>query len=116
MLAAETVDHAMIGRRVRELREARGVEVSAIIETLEISQPTYSRVEAGARPLKGHELVLLADLLGVRVASIVELPRIKARVRYAARTDGTEAGMEAMKERLCAYLELDSYLTSQGID
>lgn len=116
MLAAETVDHEAVGRRVRELREARGVEVSVITEALQISQPTYSRVEGGKRPLKGHEFVLLADLLGVRASAIVELPRIRARVRCAARTDGTEAGMEAMNDRLCAYLELDSYLTDQGID
>jgi hypothetical protein len=33
----------------------------------------------------------------------------------AARTGGSAAAMAAMSEKLLAYLELDAYLTDQGI-
>lgn len=109
------VDHVMLGRRIREVREAEGISQVAAAEALEISQPTYSRVESGERPLAGDELVILADLFGVRAAAITGLPQLQQRARYAARTDGSSAAMETMREKLYAYLELDAYLTSQGI-
>lgn len=56
------------------------------------------------------------DLLGVRASAIIELPRIEARVKYAARTDGAESSMATMQDRLCAYLELDGYQRDQGIE
>ncbi|TAK69232.1 MAG: hypothetical protein EPO13_08015 [Actinomycetota bacterium] len=57
----------------------------------------------------------LADLFGVRAATITGLPSIRERARYAARTDGSASDMTAMRERLYAYLELDDYLSQQGI-
>jgi hypothetical protein len=40
---------------------------------------------------------------------------MRQRARYAARTDGSSSAMVTMREKLYAYLELDFYLTSQGI-
>ena len=109
------VDHVVLGRRIREVREACRVSQATAAEALEISQPTYSRIEAGDRPLAGDELVILADLFGVRAATITGVPALRERARYAARTDGSSAAMSTMREKLYAYLELDAYLTSQGI-
>jgi transcriptional regulator with XRE-family HTH domain len=109
------VDHVALGRRIREVREARAISQATAAEALEISQPTYSRVESGERPLAGDELVILADLFGVRAATVTGLPALRRRARYAARTDGSPAAMTTMREKLYAYLELDAYLTSQGI-
>lgn len=109
------VDHAALGRRIRELREAASLPQAAAAEALGISQPTYSRIESGERALAGDELVTLADLFGVRAAAIVGLPALRERARSAARTDGSSAAMDTMRERLYDYLELDAYLTSQGI-
>ena len=109
------VDHVSLGQRIREVREARGVSQAAAAEALEISQPTYSRIESGERPLAGDELVILADLFGVRAAAVTGLPELRQRARYAARTDGSPTAMTTMREKLYAYLELDAYLTSQGI-
>ena len=69
----------------------------------------------GDRLLKGDELIQLADCFGVRAALITRLPEIRERARFAARTDGGLASMAVMRERLYAYLELNYYLTSQGI-
>ena len=57
----------------------------------------------------------LADLFGVRAAAINGLAQVRERARFAARTDGTSSSMVAMRERLYAYLELDAYLTDQGV-
>ena len=65
--------------------------------------------------MKGDELVQLADCFGIRAAAIAGLADVRERARFAARTDGDFSPMTAMRERLYAYLELDSYLSSQGI-
>ena len=46
---------------------------------------------------------------------IIGLPEVRERARFAARPDADVSTMAAMRERLYAYLELDSYLTDQGI-
>jgi transcriptional regulator with XRE-family HTH domain len=109
------VDMQELGRRVRAAREAAGVSQDEARKAIEVSQPTYSRIESGDRPLKGDELIQLADCFGVRAAAITGLTEVRERARFAARTDGDVSAMAAMRERLYAYLELDAYLTSQGI-
>lgn len=109
------VDMRELGRRLREARDAAGISQDTACRVIGVSQPTYFRIESGDRPLRGDELVQLADCFGVRAAAITGLAGVRERARYAARTDGDLAPMIAMRERLYAYLELDSYLTSQGI-
>lgn len=105
----------LLPHRIREVREQLSVSQEAAAQALGVSQPTYSRIEDGSRPLKGDELVLLADLFGVRASAITGIVSIRQRARFAARTGGGAAEMSAMRERLYAYLELDDYLTKQGI-
>ena len=116
MTSGAMLDAVSVGRQLREAREAAGVSQDAARTAIAVSQATYSRIEAGERPLKGDELIALADLFGVRAASIVGEARLRARVQYAAVTsDGSPSEVTLMPDRLYAYLELDSYLTSQGI-
>lgn len=112
---SSTINHEALGRHLREAREAAGVTQTQAHESIDASQPTYSRIEAGKRPLKGDELIILADRFGVRVAAITGLDRIRQRARFASRTDAPTASMDKMRDKLCAYLELDSYLDSQGV-
>lgn len=109
------VDMKQLGRRVREAREAAGESQAAAANAIGVSQPTYYRIESGDRPLKGDELIQLADFFGIRAAAITGPVEVRERARFAARTDGGTSPMAAMRERLYAYLELDSYLTSQGV-
>lgn len=109
------VDMVALGQRVRGLREAAGISQDRARTVIGVSQPTYSRIEAGARPLKGDELVALADLFGVRASAISGIAQVRDRARFAARTDGTSPSMAAMRDRLYASLELDAYLSDQGI-
>lgn len=109
------VDMREIGRRLREAREAAGVSQDEARKAIGVSQPTYFRIENGDRLLRGDELVQLADRFGIRAAAITGLAEVRERARFAARTDGDLSPMAAMRERLYAYLELDAYLSSQGI-
>lgn len=109
------VDMRALGRRLREARETAGVSQETACRVIGVSQPTYHRIESGDRPVKGDELVMLADCFGIRAAAIIGLAEVRDRARFAARTDGDLCAMAAMRERLYAYLELDSYLTSQGV-
>jgi transcriptional regulator with XRE-family HTH domain len=109
------VDMGELGRRVREAREAAGVSQDTARRAIDVSQPTYSRIESGERAIRGDELIQLADCFGIRAAAITGLPEVRERARFAARTDGDFSAMTVMRERLHAYLELDSYLTGQGI-
>ena len=77
-----------LGRRVREAREAAGVSQNDAAKTIEVSQPTYYRIESGNRPLKGDELIQLADFFGIRAATITGLADVGGRVRFAARSGG----------------------------
>lgn len=110
-----TKDVTALGRRVREVRELAKVSQDEAAQAIGVSQPTYSRIETGDRLLKGYELVQLADRFGVRAAAIGGLAPVAARARFAARTDGSAASMDSMRNRLYAYLELDAYLSDQGI-
>jgi transcriptional regulator with XRE-family HTH domain len=110
------VDRVVLGRRLREVREAADVSQDEARAVIGVSQPTYSRIEAGSRPLKGDELVALADRFGVRAAAVTGVVKLRERARYAARTDGSHPEMVAMREKLHAYLELDAYLSDQGVE
>lgn len=115
-MTSALIDQAALGERLREVREAAHVSQEEASAAIGVSQPTYSRMESGARVPKGDELVALADRFGVRVGTITGVVTLADRVRYAARTDGTQPHMAAMRAKLHAYLELDSYLTDQGVD
>jgi transcriptional regulator with XRE-family HTH domain len=116
MATQELVDQVALGRRLKEVREKTGVTQDEARALIGVSQPTFSRIETGARPLKGDELIVLADRFGVRAAAITGVAKLQERARFAARTNGSQPQMTVMREKLHAYLELDAYLTDQGID
>jgi len=104
-----------LAKIIKDARIAAGQSQEQAAATLGLSQPTYSRIETGERPTKGHELILLADSFHMRVSTLVNLPDVASRSVFAARTDGSRSAMSTMKRRLCEYLELDSYLAEAGI-
>ncbi|GAA3663747.1 helix-turn-helix domain-containing protein [Microbacterium marinilacus] len=109
------ITHASLGARLREVRESKGITQDLVRAAIGVSQPTYSRIESGERPLKGDELVILADRIGVRVSALTGYIEASEQAKFAARTDGSAATMDVLKAKLLAYLELDSYLADQGI-
>lgn len=109
------ITHTALGSRLREVRESRNVTQEEACDAIGVSQPTYSRIESGERPLKGDELIILADRIGVRVSSLTGYLEAEELAKFAARSDGSMATMDVLKSKLLAYLELDSYLADQGI-
>lgn len=110
-----TLDTQTLGRRISAARQAAAISQESAATTLGVSQATYSRIETGLRPLKGFELIQLADLFGVRAAALTGVNALEQRVRFAARTNGESSAMETMRARLHSYLELDSYLAEHDI-
>jgi transcriptional regulator with XRE-family HTH domain len=44
---------ASLGQRVRQIRVSQGLDQATAAAAIGVSQPSYSRIEAGQRPLKG---------------------------------------------------------------
>jgi transcriptional regulator with XRE-family HTH domain len=59
-------------RRLRALRESRGLTQRQIAEKLEISQAAYCRMERGQIEISVVKLMYLAAMYGVKVSEIVE--------------------------------------------
>jgi len=100
--------------RVAAVRTRCGVSREAAAEALGLSLVAYSEIEDGSQGLKGDELVILADLCGVRVAAFSGLAGDAGRVRETAGAGGVECGPAVMSRFLDAYFELDRFLTRQG--
>lgn len=83
-----------IGRRVRELRQARGwsqEQLASAMTDLGVTmhQTTVAKVEAAARPIRVNEAAVFAAVLGVRLVDLLETAVVaedestrEARARY----------------------------------
>lgn len=78
-----------------------------------ISQSTLSRILSGDRTPKMTEVILIADALGCTIAQLTG-SAVKDRVLCAARSENG-SNMEAMKQRLLHFMELDEYLDDYAI-
>lgn len=105
-----TVTQKLIGQRLASVREAASMRQEDAAAVLGLSQPTYSRIETGTRGLKADELITLADRLGVRAAAIANIDGSLEHARFSGPEDAV-----ATRVHLLAYLELDDYLTDQGV-
>lgn len=72
-----TNTQTLIATRLRELRATAGLSQEATVEGIDnLSQETFSRIEKGARPINGDELIQLANRFGVRVSAISGLAQV----------------------------------------
>ena len=81
----EAVD-ARVRRRLRELREERGLTLQQVAERASIDISTLSRLEAGKRRLALDHIPALADALGVSADELLgspppQDPRVRGRPR-----------------------------------
>jgi transcriptional regulator with XRE-family HTH domain len=67
-----------IGRRLSELRTARGFTQEELAEVLEISARYVQRLEAGQN-VTVRTLCAVADALGVRLTELLEPPQSRGR-------------------------------------
>ncbi|ACZ29625.1 putative transcriptional regulator, XRE family [Xylanimonas cellulosilytica DSM 15894] len=72
-----TVTPLSIGMRVRGARDCRGWNQTQLAEALTaagwpMGQPTVAKIEAGLRPLRLHESVVVAKVLGTTIVGLLD--------------------------------------------
>jgi transcriptional regulator with XRE-family HTH domain len=55
----------IFGKKIKKLREKRGLLQRQLAASLEIDTPMYSKIERGDRRAKREQVIQLAELLGV---------------------------------------------------
>jgi transcriptional regulator with XRE-family HTH domain len=85
------IDVKLIGRRLKQAREARGLEQEDVARLIGKSRPTISRIEHGTQTLL---LPVLQDLAAVVGLSLVDL------LQVATSEDTTASFPEARREQL----------------
>jgi transcriptional regulator with XRE-family HTH domain len=105
---------ADVGARIERARVAAGLSQRALADATGISQSTLSRVISGHRAAKVPELMAIGWATGVTVAELAGTGTAAERAEGAARATN-HAGMNAMREALLHFLELDDYLSGQAI-
>lgn len=60
-----------IGRRVKEIRSAKGLSQAKLAEQIDLSVPYISLIETGAKKASLSTLILIANVLGVTVDTLL---------------------------------------------
>src|SRR5215213_4268611 len=94
-----------LGRRLRELRNARGLRLSDLASASGLSVSFLSQVEQGQSDIAVGRLMRIAHALEVRLTDLVELPQTPARPLVRA---GERAILPAPTEGLTIELLADS--------
>ncbi|WIM98639.1 helix-turn-helix transcriptional regulator [Actinoplanes oblitus] len=103
-----------IGSLIEKARATAGLSQRALADATGISQPTLSRIISGDRVAKLPEIVAISWATGFTVAQLTGTSTVADRVQCAARaTNGSD--MQAMRDALLHFLELDDYLDEQAI-
>ncbi|NEC66937.1 XRE family transcriptional regulator [Streptomyces sp. SID9727] len=110
------MDLVLVGERIRRERERAGLNQRELARRAQLSQPTLTRIETGARAhVTLAELDRLAVALGIPVRLLTSGDPVRERVQIAARTDEvTVAEREEALRRTLEVLELDARLDKLG--
>jgi transcriptional regulator with XRE-family HTH domain len=71
-------------RRVRYMRLRQGWSQEDLAVSIDVSQPTISRIELGIRPIAPVELGAMADALGVSLGTFIGTKQARVKRRVAA--------------------------------
>lgn len=67
-------DAAELGQAIASAREAAGLTQGDVAASIEVDQPTFSRIERGERGVSAAELHLIAGAVGVITESLLLKP------------------------------------------
>lgn len=112
------MDLVLVGERIRRERERAGLNQRELAGRAQLSQPTLTRIENGARAhVTLAELDRLAVALDIPVRLLTSGDPVRERVQIAARTNEltAEAREDALRHTL-EVLELDARLDRLGTD
>lgn len=98
---------------IESARMAAGLSQRALADRTGISQATLSRILSGERAAKMPEVILISDALGCTVSQLTG-SAVADRVTCAARSVNG-ADMDAMRQRLLHFMEIDAYLDDHAI-
>ena len=62
-----------LGKRIKELREGKGLLQRQLAAGLEIDTPMYSKIERGERRAKREQIIKLAEMLDTDKAELLTL-------------------------------------------
>ncbi len=85
-----------LGRRVRELRAARGLTLREVADRLQVSSATMSAIENGKTGVSAERIARLAETLGVPVQRMFGASETQQAARRSPRAaDGATAGHDS---------------------
>jgi len=61
----------LLGKRLKEARQRKGLKQSYVAEKVDLSEQHLSRIENGAKPIYVHKLCMICELLDVSVADML---------------------------------------------
>lgn len=67
---SKPLDTKDIGKRIKELRKARGMDQGKLAEYMNLSRPQISNLENGRRNLNIQQIKMLADFFGVSLSTL----------------------------------------------
>jgi transcriptional regulator with XRE-family HTH domain len=102
------------GELIERARVTAGLSQRALADATRISQSTLSRIISGQREAKMPEIMEIAQATGHTIAQLTGVTTVADRALCAARAT-SDAGMDAMRQTLLHFLELNDYLADQAI-
>lgn len=102
-----------INTRVTALRERAGLTQAEAAARSPYSQPTWSRIESGAKQVHLGDALAVASALGVFVSTVTGRGTIQDALQTAARADDNTVDTDVLTE-MGFYLEAKSQLRDAG--
>jgi len=80
----------LLGAKIRNLREARGLTQEAVSERLNCSRQKYARIENGIADISYSDILKIADILNVKAEDITSITEKKQQLQPMMRNDSTQ--------------------------
>lgn len=94
--------YLQLGRRISAARQAKeGLTQARLAAAIGLSRPSMVNIEKGRQPLKVHQLVVLADALGLDLGDLVP----SRELRDGARTSTIAASLKGLDEPSRGWIE-----------
>lgn len=104
-----------VGARIRQLREAAGIQARDLAAQIGLDPTALSKIENGHRAVKSAELARIADALRISPLALLEDDPLLTKLPIAARRAGLGVTARGAYDRLLSLAELHVVLADAGI-